>query len=143
MILLSVRDEAGGRRAADRALLALADPLPAVERDFTVSASVGVAVRTDEISAEQMLRDAELAMYEAKRAGKGRVGTYRPALHAAAVERFDLRRALPAAIAEGQLDLAFQPIVDFEHSALHGVEALVRWTIPSAARSARWTSSAS
>ncbi|UJA21364.1 EAL domain-containing protein [Thermoleophilia bacterium SCSIO 60948] len=130
VVLLSAPDEFAARAAADRVLLALSDPLTAGHRDFAVGASVGVALRTDETRPEQMLRAADLAMYEAKRSGKNRVGVYRPALHVAAVERLELRNALPKAIAEGQMSVAFQPIVNLETQAMHGVEALARWTHP-------------
>jgi diguanylate cyclase (GGDEF)-like protein/PAS domain S-box-containing protein len=97
-----------------------------------VRASVGIALgKRPEDNPDSLLRDADLAMYLAKRNGKGRFEMYRPDMHAAAINRLetaaDLRRGLEA----GQFEVFYQPIVNTHTHQLEGAEALVRWRHPS------------
>jgi diguanylate cyclase (GGDEF)-like protein/PAS domain S-box-containing protein len=98
---------------------------------LSVRASVGIALgqRPDD-NPDSLLRDADLAMYLAKRNGKGRFEMYRPDMHAAAINRLetaaDLRRGLEA----GQFEVFYQPIVNTHTHQLDGAEALVRWRHP-------------
>jgi diguanylate cyclase (GGDEF)-like protein/PAS domain S-box-containing protein len=98
---------------------------------LAVRASVGIALgKRPEDNPDSLLRDADLAMYLAKRNGKGRFEMYRPDMHAAAINRLetvaDLRRGLEA----GQFEVFYQPIVDTHTHQLDGAEALVRWRHP-------------
>ena len=77
-----------------------------------------------------MLRQADLALYAAKGAGKGRWRLYEPGLHLAAVDRLEVRTELERAIASGAFALHYQPIVELRSGAMVGVEALVRWHHP-------------
>jgi diguanylate cyclase (GGDEF)-like protein/PAS domain S-box-containing protein len=94
------------------------------------AASVGVATSRDADSATELLRQADLALYLAKGAGKGTWQTYRSDLHTAMVERLEMRAALLDAIDAEQFVLHFQPIVDLPTEQIAGVEALVRWQHP-------------
>ncbi len=96
-----------------------------------VEASVGVAgIEEGGPGAEDLMRDADLAMYVAKERGKGCVAVYDAALHARAVELLELRTDLAEAIREGQLVLHYQPTVDLRTQTVSGFEALVRWAHP-------------
>jgi EAL domain-containing protein (putative c-di-GMP-specific phosphodiesterase class I) len=118
-------------RLADRLLAAL-QPLPG-EEDLGVhpSASIGIAeYGPQHTSHTDLLRDADIAMYAAKAAGKSAYRTCTPALRESAVSRAELIADLRRAVDEGQLHLEFQPIVDLVSGAVRSAEALVRWRHP-------------
>jgi EAL domain-containing protein (putative c-di-GMP-specific phosphodiesterase class I) len=91
---------------------------------------MGLAFATDNTSAADLLRNADLAMYEAKRDGGGRVAEYKQVLHAAALRRTELEAELRVALDEGQFVLHYQPIVDLTSNRTVATEALVRWQHP-------------
>jgi EAL domain-containing protein (putative c-di-GMP-specific phosphodiesterase class I) len=76
---------------------------------------------------DDLLRQADLAMYTAKTSGKGRFAFYEPHMHEAAVTRMELKGDLEQAIANEDFELFYQPIVDLRSGQVTGVEALVRW----------------
>ena len=94
----------------------------------TVGASVGIAIAGPGESTETLLRNADLAMYEAKLQGGDRYVHYEPTMHETVVDRFRLEDALQHAIAGGAMALAYQPIVDLRTGAVAGFEALARWS---------------
>ncbi|HUC13853.1 MAG TPA: EAL domain-containing protein [Acidimicrobiales bacterium] len=99
---------------------------------LTVRASVGIALgRRPEDSPDSLLRDADLAMYLAKRNGKGRFEMYRPDMHAAAINRLETAADLRRGLKWGQFEVFYQPIVNTHTHQLDGAEALVRWRHPS------------
>jgi diguanylate cyclase (GGDEF)-like protein/PAS domain S-box-containing protein len=98
--------------------------------EVSASVSIGIACTTPGTSCEQLLRNADLAMYTAKRRGKGRFETYEDGMHARAVERLRLEAELRQALARGELVPHYQPIVDLATGATVGVEALARWRHP-------------
>jgi diguanylate cyclase (GGDEF)-like protein/PAS domain S-box-containing protein len=95
-----------------------------------VTASIGVATATGGDGADDLLRNADVAMYEAKRHGKGRSATYESRMYADIRERLDLEAALRRAVERNELVLHYQPIVTLRTGAIYGVEALVRWEHP-------------
>jgi EAL domain-containing protein (putative c-di-GMP-specific phosphodiesterase class I) len=100
----------------------------------SLSASVGVVLgsRAD-YAAELLLRDADLAMYAAKRRHKGSYAFYEPAMHTKAVTRLELRSQLEGALERDEFVLVYQPIVELATENIVGVEALLRWHRPGAA----------
>jgi diguanylate cyclase (GGDEF)-like protein/PAS domain S-box-containing protein len=94
------------------------------------AASVGVATSQEAFGTTELQRQADLALYVAKGAGKNNWQRYQSDLHAAVVERLELRTALNDAADGDQLVLRFQPIVDLPTEGIVGVEALVRWQHP-------------
>ena len=116
---------------ARRLLAVLETPFGHGSKDLFVRASVGVTVRisTDE-TPEDMLRNADIAMYTAKSNGKNRIETYQPEMHAAAMTRLSLRGDLERAMERDEFFLVYQPIVCLTDERPMGVEALLRWRHP-------------
>jgi diguanylate cyclase (GGDEF)-like protein len=114
---------------AARVVDGLAVPLD-VDSGLATSVSVGVATTPGARGAAEMLSQADLALYAAKAAGKGRWCRYQPGLHLAAVDRLEVRTELERAIASGAFTLRYQPIVELGSGLIVGVEALVRWRHP-------------
>jgi diguanylate cyclase (GGDEF)-like protein/PAS domain S-box-containing protein len=95
------------------------------------AASVGVSVSGDHGGEPQeLLRNADLAMYFAKARGKNRYEFYAPGMHEQAVRRLDMKASLERAIEDGELEVHYQPIVRIADGTISGVEALLRWMGP-------------
>jgi diguanylate cyclase (GGDEF)-like protein/PAS domain S-box-containing protein len=117
-------------RVLDRIAGALLEPVTIEENLLTVRASFGVVDGRGGDDAGELLRQADIAMYEAKARGEGGHERYQPGMEARGAERSRLATALRTAIAEDQLVLHYQPIVTLPEGRLTGVEALVRWQHP-------------
>jgi diguanylate cyclase (GGDEF)-like protein len=128
ILLEDVEGREVAEQVAIRILGALRAPLSVAGRDIFVTASVGIAMAA--ACADDMIRDADLAMYRAKAEGKGRYATFEPAMHAAVVERMELEVELQGVVERDELVLHYQPIVALDSQEIIGVEALVRWRHP-------------
>jgi diguanylate cyclase (GGDEF)-like protein len=116
---------------ANRMIEALRLSFPIEGQEITVGASVGIAAaKGDMTRADELLRNADVAMYIAKANGKGRAAVFEPTMHAAIVERHALSAELSRSLGRGELVVFYQPIVALATGALEGVEALVRWRHP-------------
>ncbi|HKX58757.1 MAG TPA: EAL domain-containing protein [Steroidobacteraceae bacterium] len=115
---------------AARIVEALQEPLDQPVADMRVAASVGIAFSRPEDGVEDLMRNADVAMYAAKSAGKGRFVVYEPSMQHAAGERREMEAELDMALREAQFLLHYQPIVDLRSGYLLGVEALIRWQHP-------------
>ena len=116
---------------ADRMLGVLAAPYQLGEHLVRSSASIGIVHSGDGYtSADEMLRDADIAMYEAKATGKGRHVSFTASMREAVRDRIEIETDLRDAIGTPQLYLVYQPIVDLETHRVTGAEALVRWSHP-------------
>ena len=116
---------------ATRVLAALTDrPMNFSGVVVTVGASLGIAAANAGEDADTVLRNADLAMYQAKRRGGGAAVPYQPELHEAVATRFRTQGALQEAIASDHVTVALQPIVDLTTTSIVGLEALARWTDP-------------
>jgi diguanylate cyclase (GGDEF)-like protein/PAS domain S-box-containing protein len=109
---------------------AFREPIGIDGNDLTVTASVGVALSEPGDETEHVLRNADIAMYNAKAAGKGRHVVFHARMQEQLRERLRLEDDLNQALARGEFFLEFQPIVDLKSTELLGVEALVRWQHP-------------
>jgi diguanylate cyclase (GGDEF)-like protein len=123
-------DAAGAHRFADRLVDVLGAPFEIAGRRVAVRATVGCALGSPRSSADDLLRDADLAMYAGKRQGKSRVVNYEPSMYEALADRLELEADLQGALARGELSLAYQPIVDVSSGRLLSFEALARWHHP-------------
>ncbi len=119
------------QEVADRLVEALSLPVVVDDHLHSVRASIGLVEATPgAITGEEVLRNADVAMYWAKDRGKGTVAVYEAGLHAEALDRLALRGELQRAIRDGQLVLHYQPTVDLDTQRITGFEALVRWQHP-------------
>jgi diguanylate cyclase (GGDEF)-like protein/PAS domain S-box-containing protein len=118
--------------AAKRILELLALPMPAAHRQVTLGGSIGISVfePLDTRGADELIRDADAAMYIAKRDGKGRYSVFEPAMHDGVVARLEMRNDLQRALLGDELELHYQPVVRLDDNSVSGVEALLRWRHP-------------
>jgi diguanylate cyclase (GGDEF)-like protein/PAS domain S-box-containing protein len=124
------------RASADRVLSAVKRDYNLGDHLLPVTASIGVAVGTTQTAdPEELVRNADVAMYVAKGDGKGRFAIFEPGMHLAVHERLQLKADLTQALAAGdQMDLDYQPIVELDTGRTVSVEALVRWNHPTRGR---------
>jgi diguanylate cyclase (GGDEF)-like protein len=115
----------------ERLQRSLGDPIRLQGRELYGSASIGVVFGGMQyLNVDDLLRDADIAMYRAKAAGRGGYQIFDPHMHASAVERLTLETELRHAVEHHTFTLVYQPIVELPSSEICGLEAFVRWTRP-------------
>ena len=129
---LSGPDEAW--QIAERLRRALEPPLVIDGRKIASSASLGLECPGTNATADDVLGNADLAMYAAKDAGKGRVARFEPVMREQLVERMELGSELGLAVERDELFLEYQPLVELDTGRISGVEALIRWQHPTRGR---------
>jgi diguanylate cyclase (GGDEF)-like protein/PAS domain S-box-containing protein len=131
-VLIEDGGSASAAQTAERLLAAIAQPVELEGQELSVTASVGIAEGMPgvESSADELLRQADVAMYAAKEHGKGHYKLFEAEMHYAVIERLALKRALQGALDRGEFELHYQPIVDLQSGATVFVEALLRWRHP-------------
>lgn len=128
VLLEDVFNPSDAIRVAQRIQAELAVPFSIKGQQIVISASIGIAVSSRAyLGAEELLRDAEIAMYRAKRAGKARCEVFDPGMHSSAVNRLKLETELRKGLETGELLVYYQPIVSLENGRVVGFEALSRW----------------
>ena len=115
-----------GRRIVD----VLSQPFTVAGQEVRVSASIGIAYHQGSESAEDLLRDADIAMYVAKNRGSGHVEVFEPAMGVRASRRISLQQQLARAVDLGEIEVHYQPIIDLRTSRPTTLEALARWRRP-------------
>ncbi len=123
-------DPADALAATQRLLGALAAPISVASRDIQVRVSVGIAVGGPGAQPGDLVRDADVAMYQAKADGGSGLRVFDPSMRAAAVDRAELEADLRQALDRDQFRLRYQPIVELQSGRVTGLEALVRWQHP-------------
>jgi diguanylate cyclase (GGDEF)-like protein/PAS domain S-box-containing protein len=117
---------------AERVLNALSVPIDSGHKELFVGASVGLCLTNgDHIDAADLLRNADVAMYMAKRERKGSYRVFEPDMHREVVERLEMRADLQRAVDTGQLEVHYQPVIRLSGTTVYGFEALLRWHHPS------------
>jgi diguanylate cyclase (GGDEF)-like protein/PAS domain S-box-containing protein len=131
VLLNDLETPADAARVAERLLERLAPAYEILGAEVRSSASIGiVASGRAEASVEEVLRNADVAMYEAKRSGRGCAVTFNDEMHTRLARRVAIEAALHRAVGSDELAVVYQPIVDLESGRMVSVEALVRWHHP-------------
>jgi diguanylate cyclase (GGDEF)-like protein/PAS domain S-box-containing protein len=113
-----------------RILASLKAPIAIHGHEVIVSTSIGIAHASSAETADSVLSNADVAMYQAKRKAKGTAVVFEPAMHTAAVDRLELSADIRKALDHNELHVVYQPIIDLATGALQSVEALLRWRHP-------------
>src|SRR5262245_30386513 len=131
VLLDRIKHPSDADAVAERLLSAVAEPFIVNGREVFTSVSIGIVVSADRYQrADDMLRDADTAMYHAKALGKSRCEVFDTSMLAAVEERLQLESALRHALDRHELQLYYQPIVELADGRLSGFEALLRWQHP-------------
>jgi diguanylate cyclase (GGDEF)-like protein/PAS domain S-box-containing protein len=135
VILLSEREPARIVAFSETLRRALRAPIAFNDREIFLTASIGLALaETQPHRTEEVLKDAELAMYYAKRIGGDRIEIFKPAMRARKTDRLTMESELRRAIERQEIKVLFQPIVRLDDRAIAGFEALARWDHPKMGR---------
>lgn len=131
VLLEQLTDIGGALQVAERIIADLHAPFVVGDRRLVVTASIGIAwSSTGQEPVDEILRQADVAMYRAKAQGKACYALYDPAMNARALQRLDLEVALRHAIEAQEFQVYYQPKVDLTTGQLVGLEALIRWHQP-------------
>lgn len=130
VLLEDAADVDGILEVAERVLDAVAAPVVIDGHHVRLGVSIGVATREGVTAVDDLLRNADLAMYAAKAAGKGCVRLFEPGMHRHPSDRQGIRDDLRAAVERDTIEVAYQPIVRLASGDIVGFEALARWTRP-------------
>jgi diguanylate cyclase (GGDEF)-like protein/PAS domain S-box-containing protein len=135
VLVRSFKSETDVVEIAERVMSALSTSVPVDGRQISIRPSIGIAFGSDDArahsDADQLLRDADVAMYMAKEQGRGGYQIFQPEMHSRALARLELKADLERALDAGEFTLRYQPIMDLARADLAGMEALVRWEHPS------------
>jgi diguanylate cyclase (GGDEF)-like protein len=131
LLLPGVQGPAEAERVAGKVLDMLRDPFRLEGRELFATASMGISLYPDDgEDADTLVRNADAAMYRAKEQGRDSYRLYAPRMNEMANERLALESAFRRALANDELVLHYQPLVEIGTGRLHGVEALLRWRHP-------------
>jgi diguanylate cyclase (GGDEF)-like protein/PAS domain S-box-containing protein len=132
ILLEEVDDVQVAADSAERILRDLARPLQVEQTELVIRASLGISVsQPDSLTgADELIRNADAAMYIAKSDGKGGYRLFESTMHEEVVARLELRASLQRALARSEFELYFQPLVRLSDGAVTGCEALLRWMHP-------------
>jgi diguanylate cyclase (GGDEF)-like protein/PAS domain S-box-containing protein len=115
---------------AERILKAMTRPVAIGAAEVVIGCSIGIASAQDGETAEELLRNADVAMYRAKQGGRGGFAVFEPEMYEEFRDRIALEEDLRRAVDAGEFVVVYQPIVDLESEHVTAVEALVRWAHP-------------
>ncbi|MGH3443184.1 MAG: putative bifunctional diguanylate cyclase/phosphodiesterase [Nitriliruptorales bacterium] len=131
LLLEGIEDPSQATLVIDRTLEALRERVNLHGTEIPVNASIGIAFGSgDEADPDALMRNADVAMYEAKSLGKNRYTVFHPNMQVDALERLEIRADLESALEDGRLSIHYQPIVDLRTGEAVGLEALCRWEHP-------------
>ncbi|HWI22719.1 MAG TPA: EAL domain-containing protein [Baekduia sp.] len=128
VLLEDLSDTNEALRVARRIVASVQRPFVLGEREVRISTAIGIAIGEPE--ADDFLRHADVAMYRAKAAGRGEIAIFEDEMQDELLERLELENELRPAIAAGEIEIHYQPVVEIGSGALVGFEALARWSHP-------------
>jgi EAL domain-containing protein (putative c-di-GMP-specific phosphodiesterase class I) len=115
---------------AERILAAMRRPVVVGTKEVSATVSIGITFDTSGVTSDQLLRNADLAMYTAKERGKNRYEQFKSEMHTTVMARLEVEADLQRALLGRELIVHYQPIIDLEDGAIVGFEALARWRHP-------------
>ena len=131
VLLDDIPDSTTATTIADRLHASLLEPIDLEGREVYTSASMGIAFGNSRyLRSEDLLRDADTAMYRAKALGRSQAQIFDPSMHASAIQRLTLETQLRRALERQEFSIAYQPIIQLDSNEVCGFEALVRWDRP-------------
>jgi diguanylate cyclase (GGDEF)-like protein/PAS domain S-box-containing protein len=132
VLLERIESDEDATEVAERVLESFRQPIQLADNEVFVRTSIGIAISRDgeHSTPAELLRNADVAMYIAKRDGKGGYRVFEESMHEEALERLELRADLQRAIDSDQFELVYQPVVRLGDMSVSGVEALLRWRHP-------------
>ncbi|MGH2915534.1 MAG: putative bifunctional diguanylate cyclase/phosphodiesterase, partial [Solirubrobacteraceae bacterium] len=132
ILLEDVTDVQPAAETAERILASLGEPMHLEHNELTIRASLGISVAEPGAAtdADELIRNADAAMYIAKADGKGGYRMFEPAMHERVLARLELRADLQRAVERREFELHYQPLVRLSDGVVTGVEALLRWRHP-------------
>ena len=131
LMLLSEQEPGRIAAVADAVKNAISAPISFARREIVLTSSIGLITWTsDQTSAADMVKDAELALHQAKRFGGNRIEPFRPSFRTVGTDKLQFQSDLGRAIERNELAIAYQPIVRLEDESITGFEALLRWEHP-------------
>ena len=135
LILMSEQDSARITAFAETIRKTIRAPIAFNDREIFLTASIGLALSDPQTQlSDEIIKDAELAMYHSKRIGGDRIDVYKPAMRARKTDRLTLESELRRAIEREEITILYQPIVRLEDRSIAGFEALARWDHPKLGR---------
>ncbi len=134
VLVHEVEGEGKAEAAAERFLDSLTKPFTITGHTTRVSASIGVAMGAQGDEVTGLIKGADVAMYNAKAAGKNRVAIFHPAMHEEMMSRYQLLQDIQVALERGELSVQYQPIVNLATGQVESAEALIRWDHPELGR---------
>jgi diguanylate cyclase (GGDEF)-like protein/PAS domain S-box-containing protein len=133
-VLLEDADYGRAVEVAERIMDSLVTPVRVDGKDLSVRVSIGIAIGDDDLkgarAADDLLRNADMAMYTAKNQGKSRFQLFEPTMHDRALHRLELKADLQRAVENEEFTLYYQPILVLQTGEVSGFEALIRWNHP-------------
>jgi diguanylate cyclase (GGDEF)-like protein/PAS domain S-box-containing protein len=131
VLLEDLDHEGGASYVAERILMNLKEPFHLDGHQIYISASVGIVnSNSGYVNADEVLRDADIAMYHAKAMGKSRYANFDPSMRDQVIERLQMENDLRIALERNELELLYQPIIKLNSGHITGFEALLRWLHP-------------
>ena len=127
VLLEDVADRAEATHVAERILRSVAEVFEIHGNELSVSASIGISLSAPGVTADDLIRNADIAMYDAKRRGRARSSVFDHAMHCGVVDRLAREVSLRRAVDGALLRTHFQPIVELVSGRVRGLEALARW----------------
>jgi diguanylate cyclase (GGDEF)-like protein/PAS domain S-box-containing protein len=127
ILLADIDSEDGARIVAERIQRQLAGAFIIDGNELFVTASIGISLSTAQIGPAELVRNADIAMYHAKRAGRARCALFDESMHQRVVNRLSRENDLRLALEQSLLTVHYQPIVDVATGCIHSLEALARW----------------
>lgn len=130
IVLLPVADEAEATAIAETVAQSLCQPLDLGHSQVDISTSIGISISGDAVDGDELLRHADVALYEAKAAGRQCIRLFNPEMERRLLESKQIEHDLKRALANNEMEVHFQPVVDLDNLEVKSFEALLRWHHP-------------